>query len=133
MAHQRHTQASLHVAHSRRIRNFDISGQLDLIRDTGYRVGTSRKEARAFLRMRYRPKNISGLSFGLNFSGRIDSSGAMVFWRSYHPETTVVKQPNDTLVFVHGGALTPTENEGGFRRQLIQRYALDPEISFLTS
>lgn len=125
-------QASTHIFHSRRIGGLNLTLQTDLIKDQGYRQGTDKEELRALLLTRYRPKNISGLSFGLNTSIRIDSSGGSLYWRGYHPDTTVQIIDGVEQTVVSGGALTPTDEPGATRKQLNSRFALDPYIKFLS-
>lgn len=120
--------ASTHVFHTRQIGAVDLTLQTDLIKETGYRQGTDTERFRGLLMTKYRPKNIPGLTFGLNVSGRVDSSGAMLYWRSYFPDTTEVN--GETVI--SGGALTPTQDEGGYRRQISSFLAVDPSIKYLT-
>ncbi|MEO1449578.1 MAG: TonB-dependent receptor, partial [Bacteroidota bacterium] len=119
---------SAHVFHSRRIGNLDLTLQTNFIKESGYRQGTDTEEYRNVLMLKYRPESIKGLTLGLNASLSIDSSGQILYWRGYYPDTTI--RDNDTVV--SGGALTPTLDDGGFRRQLKTVMALDPVIKYLT-
>lgn len=128
-------QTSMHVFHSRRIGDVDLTLQTDLIKDSGYRLGTDREEMRGLIMTRWRPKKIPGLNLGLNMSTRQDSSGATLYWRGYHPDTTLIFEPGSdepVNMFVTGGGLTPTEDGGATRKQLTRRYTVDPYIKYLT-
>lgn len=120
--------ASTHIFHTRQAGPFDLTFQTDLIKETGYRQGTDTERFRGLLLTKYRPKSIPGLTFGLNISGRVDSSGAMLYWDSYFPDTTEVN--GETVI--SGGALTPTTDNGGYRKQISAYVAVDPVIKYLT-
>ncbi len=127
--------SSVHLFHSRRIGDVDVTLQTDFIKDSGYRLGTDKEEFRGLLMTRWRPKKVPGLNLGLNLTTRFDSSGATLYWRGYHPDTTFIFEPGSdvpTNTFVTGGALTPTLDGGATRRQLTSRYAIDPFIKYLT-
>ncbi len=120
--------ASTHIFHSRQIGPVDLTLQTDLIKETGYRQGTDSEKFRGLLMTKYRPEAIPGLTIGLNVSGRVDSTGAMLYWDSYFPDTSEVG--GETVVT--GGALTPTTDAGGYRRQISSFLAVDPVIKYLT-
>lgn len=124
--------ASAHLFHSRRIGDLSLTLQTDIIKNSGYRQGTDQELYRFFAMTKYQPKGIPGLDFGLNFSTRIDSSGSILYWRSYNPDTTVAIFGNDTTNLISGGALTPTRDGGGYRKQINRRLALDPYIKYLS-
>jgi iron complex outermembrane receptor protein len=125
--------ASAHFFHSRRIGDFDLTFQGDLIKDSGYRQGTDSEELRGILLTKWRPKKIPGLNVGVNVSARVDSSGNMLYWRGYFPDTNrVVNSAGDTLNVVTGGALTPSLDPGAYRKQINKRLAVDPFIKYLT-
>jgi iron complex outermembrane receptor protein len=128
-------QTSMHVFHSRRIGDVDVTLQTDLIKDSGYRLGTDKEELRGLIMTRWHPKKIPGLNLGVNMSTRQDSSGATLYWRSYHPDTTLIFEPGtDEPInrFITGGGLTPTEDGGATRKQITRRYTVDPYIKYLT-
>lgn len=128
-------QSSMHIFHSRRIGDVDLTLQTDLIKDSGYRLGTDREEVRALVMTRWRPKKVPGLNLGLNLSTRQDSSGATLYWRGYHPDTTLIFEPGSDVPvdqFISGGGLTPTEDGGATRKQITRRYTVDPFIKYLT-
>lgn len=126
--------ASAHLFHQRKVGDFSFTAQTDFIKESGYRVGTDKEEMRAILHTRYQPKSLNNrLQVGLNISYRIDSSGAIVFWDKYFPDTTRIVAGTDTSQFVSGGALTPGKQAGVFRKQLNTRLAIDPYIKYLTN
>lgn len=120
--------SSAHIFHSRQAGDLSLTLQTDLIKDSGYRQGTDTERFRGLIMTKYQPKSIPGLSIGVNVSGRIDSSSAMLYWRSYYPDSAEV---NGELV-VTGGALTPTQDAGGYRRQISSFLAVDPIVKYLT-
>jgi len=129
--------SSAHIFHSRKIGQFDLTFQTDLIKDSGYRQGTDKEELRTIVLTKYRPKNVQGLTIGLNATVRVDSSGGTLYWRGYFPDTTIYEVPDgtggiDTTVVVSGGALTPALGNGASRKQLNSRYAVDPSVKYLT-
>lgn len=120
--------ASTHIFHSRRIGNLDLTLQSNFIKETGYRQSTDTEEYRNLLMLKYRPKNISGLTLGLNASVSVDSSGQILYWRGYYPDTTEV----GGQTVVSGGALTPTLDAGGLRKQRSVVIGVDPVVKYLT-
>ena len=125
-------QASSHLFHSRHMGAFDLTGQLDLLEDKGYYEGKEKKELRAMILSRFRPKTIPGLTLGLNLSLRRDSSGSGLYWAGYYPDTLRDAEGKDSLI-TGGGLRYDTVGGGVYRRQLNLRYAVDPYIKFLTS
>ena len=121
-------QGSLHAFHSRRIGDLSLTLQGNFIKDPGYRQNTDREEYRGLAMLKYQPKSISGLTLGLNASISVDSSSSTLYWDSYFPDTSIV----DGEPVVTGGGLTPTQEDGAFRRQLASSIALDPSIKYLT-
>jgi iron complex outermembrane receptor protein len=122
-------QTSAHLYHSRRAGPFSLTAQTDFIRDTGYRLGGGSQEFRGLVFTKFKPVSVPGLVMGLNLSTQIDSGGQMLYWRGYYPDTLRSVSGEDSIV---GGALTPTTDNGGFRRQLRSYIALDPSIKYLT-
>lgn len=117
---------SAHIFHSRRIGKSSLTLQGNFIKDSGYRQNTDTEEYRGLAMWRWQP--IDGLTVGLNASIAIDSSSQILYWRSYHPDTTI--ENGETIV--SGGALTPTLDNGGFRRQFKREIAIDPVVKYLT-
>ncbi len=126
-------EASAHLFHSRRVGDLDLSVQTNFIKESGYIQDTELEEFRGFLMMKYRPKSVPGLNFGLNISGRVDSGSNVLFWRSYFPDTTTIISQMDTLTKVVGGALTPTLGTAGVSRRLRTRISLDPFLQYTSS
>lgn len=120
--------ASTHIFHSRKIGIMDFTLQSNFIKETGYRQGTDTEEYRNLIMLKFKPKKTPGLTFGVNASVSVDSSGSILYWRGYYPDTIV----NGTEPVVSGGALTPTNASGGYRKQLSTIMAVDPVIKYLT-
>ncbi|MCI4670820.1 MAG: TonB-dependent receptor [Bacteroidia bacterium] len=116
---------SIHLFHARKMGKFSLTIQANAIKETGYRLGTDTEQYRGLAMLKWKPRE--GLTIGLNASLAVDSSGQILFWRSYDPDTTEV---NGELV-VSGGALTPTTNDGGLRKQLSVQVALDPYVKYV--
>ena len=121
--------SSAHIFHSRKIgEEVDFTLQSNVIKESGYRQGTDTEEYRNMIMLRYKPKKVNGLTLGFNASVSVDSSGQILYWRGYYPDT--VMQGNETVV--SGGALTPTLDDGGFRKQLLTVIGIDPVVKYLT-
>lgn len=127
-------ETSLHLLHSRKIGNLDLTIQTDLIKDSGYRQGTDREEFRSMIMANYKPKSVPGLSLGFNANVQIDSNGVANFWSRYFPDTVAIPVNNgqDTLNQRVLGALVPTLNSGGLRKRIRYRYAVSPFVRYLT-
>ena len=119
---------SAHLFHSRKLGQVDLTFQGNYIKDQGYRQFTDREEYRGLLMLKYRPQSLPGLSIGLNTSVSVDSSATTLYWASYLPDTI---QANGTTT-IEGGGLTPTRDDGAYRRQLASYVALDPVVKYLT-
>ena len=121
--------ASAHIFHSRKIgKEVDFTLQSNFIKETGYRKGTDTEEYRNMFMFRYKPAKVSGLTLGFNASVSVDSSGQILYWKGYYPDTVI--ENNQTII--SGGALTPTDDNGGFRKQMSTVIGLDPVIKYLT-
>lgn len=133
---------SVHLFHARKIgkeKRHDFTALLDLVEDSGYRQSTGRKQVRPMIMTKFRPKAHDGMSFGFNTSYKRDSSGAFLYWASYHPDTVVntyfplhnFPPASDSLrdTTFRGGALTGFP--GTHRRQLNTRLTLDPFFQLL--
>jgi iron complex outermembrane receptor protein len=128
-------QASIDIYHSRRIKNQDFTVLLDLNKDSGYRLGQDREQVRGMIMTKFRPKGIQGLTFGANLSARTDSSGAILYWNSYEPDTTYrqIVGPTGSITYdtvLTGGGLTAAP--GTLRKQYNTRQIIDPFIKYLT-
>ncbi|MCB0853160.1 MAG: TonB-dependent receptor, partial [Bacteroidetes bacterium] len=121
--------ASAHIFHSRKIgKEVDFTLQSNFIKETGYRKGSDTEEYRNMFMFRYKPAKVSGLTLGFNASVSVDSSGQILYWKGYYPDTVI--ENNQTII--SGGALTPTDDNGGFRKQMSTVIGLDPVIKYLT-
>lgn len=128
-------QASLDVFHSQRIKNQDLTVLLDLVKDSGYRQGQDKEQVRGMIMTKFRLKKVQGLTFGFNLSARTDSSGAILYWSSYLPDTTYqeIQKPGGFVEYdtvYTGGGLTPAA--GTLRKQFNTRQIVDPFIKYLT-
>ena len=126
---------SAHLFHSRRlvsekVGSLDLTLQSNFIKETGYRQGTDAEEYRNLLMLKFRPKAIPGLTVGLNASLTVDSSASILYWHSYYPGMLLAPGSRDSIY--SGGALTPTPDAGGYRRQLGVVMAIDPTVKYLT-
>jgi len=79
---------------------------------------------------KFRPEKVPGLTIGLNATVNIDSAGSILYWESYYPYPLQGANGEDSITV--GGALTPTSDNGGFRKQLNTLFAIDPSIKYLT-
>ncbi|MEO0581691.1 MAG: TonB-dependent receptor [Bacteroidota bacterium] len=122
---------SIHLFHSRQLFKgsklgpVDFTLQANAIKETGYRQGTDTEEYRGVAMLKWRP--IKGLTLGVNTSISIDSSGQILYWDGYFPDTLI----ENGQTIVSGGALTPTQDDGGFRRQLQVQTAIDPVVKYV--
>ncbi|MEO0472079.1 MAG: TonB-dependent receptor [Bacteroidota bacterium] len=96
--------------------------------ERGYRQGTDTEQFRGILMTKFRP--IQGLTIGVNTTVQLDSSGQTLYWQGYFPDTLQNINGEDSLIT--GGALTPTDDAGGFRKQYRTLIAVDPSIKYLS-
>lgn len=123
---------SAHIFHQRRIGNFSLSAQTDLIQGSGYIYNTDAKNMRAFLNLKYKPKAIPGLMVGVNSAFSLDKSGTTIFWDRYIPRKwSVVTNPSDTLL--QGGGLYPNTGQGIYNRLNRKLLTIDPSIKYLSN
>lgn len=118
-------QASAHIFHRQKFKDVNFALQTNLIKDSGYREGTDTESFRSMLRLSYSPTKVPGLTVGFNASALVDSGGAILFWPNYRPDT-VNNQPV-------GGALSAPREGNTLRKELSQKYAVDPYVKFLSS
>jgi outer membrane cobalamin receptor len=129
-------QSSMNIFHSRRIKSASITGLLDLVKDSGYRQGVDKEQFRTMFMLKFKPENVQGLSFGVNTSFKLDSSGAMLYWKGYHPDTTIrtiypgqgLPPTMDTVLSGGGLAADPSS----LRKQVNTRLTFDPFVKYLT-
>ncbi len=125
-------QASAHIYHTQRFGDLGVTAQTDFIKDTGYRQATDAESFRGLMRLDYAPSGISGLTARLQVISLVDSGGSTLYWRSYLPDSSYNIQGNDSSLKVSGGALTPTEDSGGNRKQFKTQWSIDPSIKYLS-
>jgi len=125
-------QTSAHIYHARKVGNLGVSLQTDLIKDSGYMQATDRESFRGLLRLDYEPTSVPGLSAKLQVISFVDSGGSTLYWRSYEPDSKFVQSGANTILELSGGALTPTEDAGGNRKQFKTQWSIDPTIKYLS-
>lgn len=104
---------SVHAFHSRKIKNFDLTTQLDLIRNSGYKQEEFSNRGRFLLMTKYYIPKVEGLYIGLNGQVNLDSSATFIAWAGY-----------PKLQFIPG--------QGFLSYQWLERYTLDPSVAYLT-
>ncbi len=107
------TLSAAHIVHAQRVGTWEVTTLLDLINDTGFRREGFSKRARAWVSLRHNAPFLDGLQYGVTLQANIDSSATYIAWDSF---PTRANLPGD-------GFLT---------YQLLQRYMVDPFISYLT-
>ncbi|MCS7296753.1 MAG: TonB-dependent receptor [Bacteroidia bacterium] len=107
------TVTAAHVVHAQRVGNWEVAALLDLIRDTGFRREGFSNRARTWVSIKHNAPFLEGLQYGVNLQANIDSSATYIAWDSFPDRANL---PGD-------GFLT---------YQLLQRYMVDPFISYLT-
>ncbi len=105
--------SAFHILHSQRINTWEVTMLLDLINDTGFRQEGFSRRGRTWIRLRQNAPFLDGLQYGVTLQANIDSSATYIAWDSF---PTRANLPGD-------GFLT---------YQLLQRYMIDPYISYLT-
>ncbi len=122
------TTYGIHLFHTRKIGMQDITLLGDFWRSSGWRANTPEINGRLMAMTKWRTKSIPGLTIGLNGSYRVDSSTTFLFWDSYLPDTSVTPFGSSNS-YSSAGALTGDQTT---RRQLIQRFTVDPSVKYLT-
>ncbi|MCZ2357273.1 MAG: TonB-dependent receptor [Bacteroidia bacterium] len=104
---------SIHFFYSQKIKSrLDLTTQLDLIKDTGFKQEEFSDRIRAIVMTKlYFPK-LPGFYIGLNAQGSWDSSAAFIAWAGF---------PDSALI----------PGKGFLTYQYLPRYAIDPSISYL--
>lgn len=104
---------SIHAFHARKIKNFDLTTQLDLIRNSGFKQEEFSNRGRVLLMTKYYIPKVEGLYIGLNAQANLDSSATFIAWAGY-PKLQLIP------------------GEGFLSYQWLQRYTLDPSVAYLT-
>ncbi|RMF50677.1 MAG: TonB-dependent receptor, partial [Bacteroidetes bacterium] len=108
------TVTAAHIVHAQRVgETWEVTTLLDLIRDTGFRKEGFSNRARTWISIKQNAPFLDGLQYGVTLQANIDSSATYIAWDSF---PTRANLPGD-------GFLT---------YQLLQRYMVDPFISYLT-
>lgn len=108
------TLSAAHIVHAQRVgEHWEVTALLDLIRDSGFRQEGFSKRARTWLSIKHNAPFLDGLQYGVTLQANIDSSATYIAWDSF---PTRANLPGD-------GFLT---------YQMLQRYMVDPFISYLT-
>ncbi len=120
--------AGINVFHSRKIGRHDLVGLVDFWHDTGWKHNSASTQGRVQLMTKFRPKAVTGMTWGINASAKFDSSSTFVFWDCYIPNDTLRTFGGDTL-FNSLGALSGTASK---RSQFLTRMTIDPYVKYLT-
>lgn len=104
---------SVHAFHARKIKNFDLTTQLDLIRQSGYKQEEFSNRGRFLFMTKYYIPKVEGLYVGLNGQVNLDSSATFIAWAGPYPQ----------------GILKP--GSGFLSYQWLERYTLDPTVAYL--
>jgi outer membrane receptor protein involved in Fe transport len=105
--------SAFHIVHAQRINTWEVTTLLDLINDTGFRQEGFSKRGRTWIRIRHNAPFLDGLQYGVTLQANIDSSATYIAWDSF---------PNRALL----------PGAGFLTYQMLQRYMIDPYISYLT-
>ncbi len=122
------TTYGIHLFHTRKIGMQDVTILGDYWRSSGWRANTPEINGRLMAMTKFRFKSIPGLTIGLNGSYRADSSTTFLFWDSYLPDSSVTPFGSSNS-YPSVGALAGDQTR---RRQLNQRFTVDPSIKYLT-
>lgn len=107
------TTSAFHIVHAQRIGTWEVTTLLDLINDTGFRQEGFSRRGRAWVRLRQNAPFLDGLQYGLTLQANIDSSATYIAWDSFPTRANLA-------------------GNGFLTYQLLQRYMIDPYISYLT-
>ncbi|MCS7188451.1 MAG: TonB-dependent receptor [Bacteroidia bacterium] len=107
------TLTAAHIVHAQRVGNWEVSALLDLINDTGFRKEGFSRRARTWISMKHNAPFLEGLQYGVSLQANIDSSATYIAWDSFPTRANLA-------------------GDGFLTYQLLQRYMVDPFISYLT-
>ncbi len=122
------TSAGINIFHTRKIGRNDLTVLADYWKESGYRYQTGAKQGRFQVMTKFRPKGITGLTWGVNASARFDSSSTFLFWDSYLPGDSVNSFGGDQSF----SSLGAYAGESSRRDQFNWRMTVDPYIKYLT-
>jgi len=92
---------------------WEVTTLLDLINDTGFRQEGFSKRGRTWIRIRHNAPFLDGLQYGVTLQANIDSSATYIAWDSFPTRANL-------------------PGAGFLTYQMLQRYMIDPYISYLT-
>jgi len=108
------TVTAAHIVHAQRVgETWEVTTLLDLIRDTGFRREGFSNRARTWISIKQNAPFLDGLQYGVTLQANIDSSATYIAWDSFPTRANL-------------------PGEGFLTYQLLQRYMVDPFISYLT-
>ena len=107
------TTSAFHIVHAQRINTWEVTTLLDLINDTGFRQEGFSKRGRTWIRIRQSAPFLDGLQYGVTLQANIDSSATYIAWDSFPTRANL-------------------PGAGFLTYQLLQRYMIDPYISYFT-
>lgn len=107
------TLSAAHIVHAQRVDNWEVTTLLDLINDTGFRKEGFSKRARTWISIKHNAPFLDGLQYGVNLQANIDSSATYIAWDSFPDRANL-------------------PGSGFLTYQMLQRYMVDPFISYLT-
>ncbi|MCX8112232.1 MAG: TonB-dependent receptor [Bacteroidia bacterium] len=102
-----------HIVHAQRVDNWEVTTLLDLIRDTGFRQEGFSNRARTWISIKHNAPFLDGLQYGVTLQANIDSSATYIAWDSFPDRANL-------------------PGNGFLTYQVLQRYMVDPFISYLT-
>jgi len=128
--------SSLHLVHSRKIKNLDFTVQTDLTYDKGYRMYEGNQRLRTFLMTEWHNQKIHGLSYGVNVLFAIDSSGFFLGWRGDRSNPNI---PLDQIPYTGNGALMPPDGDfaPGYQPAITRTFntylVIDPKVTYTSA
>ncbi|MCS6895263.1 MAG: TonB-dependent receptor [Bacteroidia bacterium] len=105
--------SAAHILHAQRVDNWEVAALLDLIRDTGFRKEGFSNRARTWISIKHNAPFLDGLQYGVSLQANIDSSATYIAWDSFPDRANL-------------------PGSGFLTYQMLQRYMIDPFISYLT-
>lgn len=110
----------LYFMHSRKIKQVDLVAGGAFYDDGGFREGETEQRVRGNLNLRYRPRNIPRLNFGVNGGFQRARGGLFIIW-----------QDNNNVYRPSGGA-NPDSAGSTLSRFNNDRYNIDPYLNYFT-
>lgn len=107
------TLSAAHIVHAQRVDNWEVAALLDLIKNSGFRKEGFSNRARTWISIKHNAPFLEGLQYGVTLQANIDSSATYIAWDSFPDRANL-------------------PGEGFLTYQMLQRYMVDPFISYLT-